>query len=84
MPFYYLFGCLACQALTMMAEVSGKMIKKTAGPLSRAKIASGGGPTARMKTATAALPGSDPASGCKTLASQLCLPRRSRRARHQA
>jgi hypothetical protein len=38
-----------------MAEVSGKMIKKTVGALSRARIASGGGPKARMKTAMAAL-----------------------------
>ena len=70
MPFLLSVWLSRCQALTsMMAEVSGKMIKKTAGALSRAKIASGGGPTARMKTATAALLGSDPASGCKTLAS---------------
>jgi hypothetical protein len=84
MPFLLSVWLSRCQALTRRWQVSGKMIKKTTGPLCRAKIASGGGPTARMKTATAALLGSDPASGCKTLASPALLPKRSpRRARAQ-
>ena len=78
--------CLAVSlshTVRWMPQVRGKMIKKTAGPLSKAKIASGGGPKARMKTATAASSNRQLAA-CKTLACPALLPKRSpRRARAQ-
>ena len=57
-----------CQALRL-DDARGQMIRSKAGPLSRARIASRGGPRARMKTATAACSARTQLAACKTLAS---------------